>query len=343
MRPVKKEIIALLAAAPLIATPGVALASTVSTPAPAGKAQGQAADVAGVVGVGETSAQADQDSASSDANAVTLGGQTVSGGSAKADSSHPTGSDSGSLIGTGEQPFGDIEVAPYDAKATYSADKRTADSSAALAHIILGDSSTLDVTVLGSQSHATHDGATSTGRTSADGADVEAGGGSQNGGLSLILLHSEADSSGKGSSYVANINDNQILTNSDANGQCVLAVPQLVTLSCLSASGGTGTNGVQQAAADVGQIDFAPDQLPDGTVVGSQAQGQPTAAPQVEGESHARPPAQEPQAQPQAQPQGGALPFTGSNVAGLGLYGGLLTALGAAAVWAQRRFGRSTA
>lgn len=329
----KKLVVGALAVGPLIAAPTLAFADTGTTPAPPANGQASAVSITGVVAGGQTSANADQSSGNADANALTVGGKPLSdqtGGSAHADASKPKSDSSGALVDTGETPVGRVEVLPWEAHATYSDSKRTGSADAALARILLPQG-LLTVAVGDSTSKAEHDGLTSTGSSSSDGATIDAG----DGALDVVLLHAETSSSGKGSSYLLGVNGTDLVTSNDANGQCVLDVPQLVQLTCLSASGGKGA-----ANALVAGADFANQQLPDVTAVAASSSG-----------SAAAPAAAKPAAavkavsvtRPGTAAATGGLPFTGLNALGLALWGLVLAGAGGLAVWAQRRFARSAA
>jgi hypothetical protein len=212
----------------VLVTPAVAIAAT---PPPPGAAQAVAAQVGTIVALSRTSAGAGPAGPSSAAAPVELGGQPPSSGFGGRQKG--PGKSSGHLVDSGKSPVAQVQVTPWSASGEQSGDSSKADAEAALARIILGDGA-LTVNVVQSSSHATYNGAASTGASSSDGATVHASG------LDLVLLHSEASSSGKGFSEVAGINGNGVLTSGDTNGSCVLTVPGLLMLNCLTASGGVG-------------------------------------------------------------------------------------------------------
>lgn len=320
---------------------------TVVTPAPPADSSAKALDVAGVVGVGETQAHAGSDGASGTGNAITLGGKTLAGGTAgQTGQNGTTGgtatgnqTSSGALIDTGTTPLGQIAVAPWSAKSAESNGTNTAHAEAGLAHVNLGGASGLDLKVLYSTSDASYTAGQSQSSSSSDGVLLNAGGGA----LIIDLLHADTSSSGKGSSYLASVNGNQIGSNSQVNGQCQIPIPSVLTINCLSASGGSGTSPASAFVGTItGQGSFSA--LPTGTVAGTTATGsttpaasvQPNVAPQQPPSN--QPPSGQPSGQPAAATASAAqtLPFTGLNAAMLATLGGLLAGTGVLA----RRLGR---
>lgn len=254
----------ILAMAPVLASPvGVAFADT--TPPPPASATGSALDIAGVLGIGQTSAEAGPTSSSATASAISLGGATLqdgtTGGSAK------TGENkTGNIFDSGATPLGSLAIAPWSAQAASG----SASSKAALARITVVDANTVAINVLQSQSDAKYDATGSHGSASSDGATVMLGGGA----LFLDVLHSEASSGQGGSSYLVGINGQQIGSSDQAAGACVIDASPLLKLICLTANGGKGGT---TADAAVAQVDLGGGALT-GTVVGSTSKGAPAAA-----------------------------------------------------------------
>lgn len=231
----------------LLAAPFQAWADTV-TPAPAGSSEAVAAQVGDIVKVGYTQATADQNKGEATATALAVGGKPLSdatGGTQKG-----AGHSKGGIYDSGDTPLGRLMVTPWEATVTQTTSKRTADSDAALLRLILIDSGTASVDVLRTRSHAEHNGMESKGSTSSDGAWANVGG---KDGLTVVLLHSETSSSAKGnSSYVASVNDNKILSSDDTGTSCAIAVPNVITLGCLNASGGKGASAASVADGKLG-------------------------------------------------------------------------------------------
>ena len=320
------------------APPGAAGASPATDPsatgtttaAPPAHADAAALLIDGVIGVGHTTADAGPSSSSASANAVEVGGKPLidgtTGGTQKGN-----GSSSGALLDTGSTPLGQLQLTPWQANASGGNGSSSSDADAALARVILGNPSVAKASVLQSSSHARYDASGSSGSATSDGAVVDAGGGA----LTVDLLHAESSSSGSGgSSYLASINGNQIGTSGQANGGCTLTVPQVISLSCLTASGGPGST---TATSAVGAATIADGQAPGGQLVASKssgakvstgATGQSPDSTRVKGEKF---PAR------QRASSSSSLPFTGGDVAPLAALAALAVAAGA---WVQQVAGR---
>lgn len=255
LRPVTSTLTTPVAAVtkPQPAASGVAAKSTVVTPAPAGQADAYGAKVGGVLALSHTHASASQGGESSTANPVEVNGAALGplGGSQTG-----PGSSSGSLYDTGTTPAGRVAVAPWSVDNTSSS---SGNSAAGLADILLvdlgspGSAQSASLRVFQSSSNASWTPAASSGQGTTDGAIVDAGG---PGGLTVDVLHSQTSSTGAGSSYLISINGTEIGTSGQADGSCQLALPSLLSVSCLTASGGPGVPGpdgttVQSSAAGV--------------------------------------------------------------------------------------------
>ena len=328
---------------------GTPLAAYADTSAPPGDASAVAAQVVAggtqVVSVAQTTAHAGQDGANATANALALGGSPPAsqfGGTQKG-----AGESSGSFLDTGPSSSGRLQVTPWDAKVSDDGSHRHSHSQAALARLALGDPTTaqsLTVDALQSSSDADWTSAASRGSSSSDGLLVNAGDGM----LVIDVLHAEATSNGQGSgsSYLVSVNGNQIGTSQQANGGCALTVPSLLTLSCLTASGGNGSAVSQVLQTALG--DTTTPQSAAGTIVGAGASGSSAATVAPPAAAQAPAPAAAP-ATPTAAPQlpdvargaapAGSLPLTGANLWFDLVTGLALVALGGTVVTAERRLG----
>ena len=223
-----------------------------TTPAPAGSSEGYAANLGGVVSVSHTKANASGDGPSSTADPLEIGGKppaSVFGGSKAGD-----GNGSGALLDTGTQPFGRIALTPWTVSNSSSASGNSASGLADIVLVDLGNPATpesITLRVLQSKSDANWNSSESTSSTSTDGAILDVGGPS---GLVVDLLHSQSSSSGAGSSYLVSVNGTPIGTSDQANGKCVLNLPGLLQVECLTASGGTGATGVLTSTGGVGSV-----------------------------------------------------------------------------------------
>ena len=112
----------------------------------------------------------------------------------------------------------------------------------------------ISLAVLEAGSDAGYQGLSSTGMGYNNGVDLNIG----NGALVVILLHSDASSSNKGSAYVLGINGTQILSSDQTGGGGIpISVPGVVGIVLLQvgAVGGNGsTGGAQGSSASVGTV-----------------------------------------------------------------------------------------
>ena len=162
------------------------------------------------------------------------------------------GQTSGSLLDTQSSLPARVQLAPWAASANGTGTTtRQASSSAAVARADVPDIA--HAGVLTSESQATHTDQKSSGTAITEGFQLgilDA--------IRLVLLHSEVSSEGGGHSYLVGLNGTEIGTDDQlgASPLCALDAPGLLSLSCLSASGGdSGTaGGVVDAAAQVAEI-----------------------------------------------------------------------------------------
>lgn len=327
---------------PIVGLPGTALAvdapaaphkaqqaAAPDTAPPPGSAEAYALLVDPLLAVAHTKATAGGSSSSATANAVELGGDPLIDGTTGGTQTGP-GSKHGALLDTGVTPLGQLEVTPWTATVTNTSGGSTADSDAALLRLFLGDPGLLRAAVLQSHSHAESSSSGSTSSSSSDGAYVNAG----DGALEVRVLHAESSSKSGGSSYLIGINGNNIGTSDDANGSCAIEVPDVASLSCLSASGGTAGT-ASQAGASVGDATLGSGQA-GGTVAGTQASGQSTlgggtTTPQAGSNTAAG---------SSASSDSSSLPFTGTTLPPIVAIGSFLLAAGAWMQHAARRFRR---
>ena len=225
-----------------------AKANLVSVPAPPATASGVAAQVGSLVDISRTGATADTGTASSEASVIRITEEPVLGlgGSQQGD-----GQTGGALLDTQSSLPARVQVAPWSASASGTGTStRQGTSSAAVARADVPDIA--QAGVLTSDSEATHTDQKSTGTAVTDGFQLgilDA--------IKLVLLHSEVSSEGGGSSYLVGLNDMEIGTDEQlgASPLCALTAPGLLSLSCLSSSGGNGSTGsVTEAASQVAGI-----------------------------------------------------------------------------------------
>ena len=319
----------------------------VTVPAPASTADAYAAKVDGLLAVSHTNATASGSGTTSTANPLELGGPNP-----------PASQFGGTQNGAGSNSNALLDTAPYAPANQFRlaltpwAVSNTQNTASAVSDIVLldlGDQTTAQsasVRVLQSTSNATWNPSASSANASSDGAIVKAGG---PGGLDIDLLHAETNSSGTGHSYLLSINGNEIGSSNQVNGACTLTIPGLLSLDCLTATGGVANNVISQAAGIVNvTLGGSPTGLHVGLIQSTSNAGTP-AAPGVSagnggqqngGGSNNGSGGSGSQA---ANAGSGSLAFTGSNALEFLLAALLLGLTGAALVLATRRFRTTTA
>jgi hypothetical protein len=281
-----------------------------------------AAQVGSLVDVSRTGASADSGTASAEASVIRIAEHPLFGlgGTQQGD-----GQSSGALLDTQASLPARVQVAPWAASASGShTSTRHAQSSAAVARADVPDIA--NAGVLTSDSEATHTDQKSSGTAITDGFQL----GILNA-IRLVLLHSEVSSEGGGNSYLVGLNGTEIGTNEQlgASPLCALDASGLLSLSCLSASGGdSGTaGGVTNSAAQVAEVTPALavlnvlDPVAAFTSAASSGTGEtaaaaaPEAPEAIQGAEAAR--TTSPAAAPAAGNAGSALPRTGAAIASL--------------------------
>ncbi|HEY2702455.1 MAG TPA: hypothetical protein VGL20_02085 [Candidatus Dormibacteraeota bacterium] len=193
-----------------------------------------------------TSASAGSGTASSHATAIRLLGTDVAAG--KLITGGGSSTDNGALIALPLTPLLSLAVADWEEHTTAGATS-TSHSRAALIDLALlptekTTGGAITVAVLEATSDASYQGLSSQGAGSNNGVDINVG----QGALVIILLHSDASSSNKGSAYVLGINGNQILSSDQTGaGGIPISVPGVIGLILLQV-GATGGNGSSGAA-----------------------------------------------------------------------------------------------
>ena len=240
------------AACALVLAP--AAAHAVTTPAPPGQASGVAAQVGSLLDISRTGATADSGTPSAESSVVRLGEQPLLGLGGTQSGDGQTG---GALLDTGDSLPARVEAAPWKAAASGSgAPTRHAQSSAAVARAEVPE--VVKAGVLTSESEASWSQHKSTGTAVTDGVNVRL-----LDAINAVVLHSETTSEGRGHSYLVGVNGTEIGTDDQlgASPLCALNAASLLSLSCLSASGGSGADGLTSGAAQVLEIDPAIDAI----------------------------------------------------------------------------------
>lgn len=310
----------------------------VPVPAPDATASGVAAQVGSLIDVSRTGATAGSGTASSEASVIRIAEEPLLGLGGTQQGDGQTG---GALLDTQSSLPARVQLAPWAASASGTGTStRQGRSSAAVARAAVPD--VAQAGVLTSDSEATHTDQKSRGTAVTEGFQLgilDA--------IRLVLLHSEVSSEGGGSSYLVGLNGMEIGTDEQlgATPLCALAAPGLLSLSCLSASGGSGS-AVTEAASQVAGITPALealsviDPVAAFTASATAGAGEPAAAgaPEAAAPAAGAPAATEtetsrataPDAVAGAVTGAGALPRTGATVASLVALAGALLLFGLA-------------
>jgi hypothetical protein len=215
-----------------------------------------AAQVGSLVDVSKTGASADSGTASSDASVISITEHPLFGLGGTQDGDGQT---AGALLDTQASLPARVQVAPWEASASGThTSTQQADSSAAVARADVPD--VAHAGVLTSHSEAKYTTAASSGTAVTEALRLgvlDA--------IDLVLLHSEVASNGRGHSYLVGVNGTEIGTDEQlgASPLCALDAGGLLSLSCLTASGGNGAAAgtATDAAAQVAEVTPALDAL----------------------------------------------------------------------------------
>ena len=220
----------------------------INVPAPVSTAEAVAADVAGVVGVGHTQGTTGQNTATATANAIELGGKPLIGVTQEG-----VGSKADALLDTKQTPLGRLEVAPADAKVAQNGGTKTAEGNAALARANVINPDTVKADVLQSSSQTSWENNVSRAFSSSDALVLQLGGVD---GLTLRVLHSEANSEGFGFTYLLALNDQPLVSIDEISKQvCAIDLGDLLDVACLAVKGGVGAVTTEVLGVDVGGPD----------------------------------------------------------------------------------------
>jgi hypothetical protein len=198
-------------------------AALVNIPAPTASGEGVGVKVGDLVSVGATGATASQSGSAASAAPIAINGKPVLAGVVNS-----TTSGSGNALDTGKTPLGQVVVAPWSTNVGTD----QASSSSALATAAITDLA--DVAVAPSTAFARWTPGASNSAAVSDGAVIRLGD------MTIKVLHAESNSSGKGKTYLVQIQD-LVLGRTDANG-CMLDIAPVAALGCLAVLGGTGSD-----------------------------------------------------------------------------------------------------
>ena len=185
------------------------------------------------------SASAGDGKSSGNSNALEILGFPISGGSSK----NPAGGDNnGDLAALPANPLLDAALADWDASSSSNGTTTKGHADSGLVDLALAPAQqVLDLAVLESGADAKWTPTSSSGKSFSNGVDLALGGGA----LVIIVLHSDADSSGGGSAhtYVASINGTELLSAEQVGKPIAITIPGIVTITLLQTSATGGNAG----------------------------------------------------------------------------------------------------
>lgn len=220
--------------APHVSLPPKRTTTSTTTPPPPGNATANGAHVNPLdTCVSCTGAGAGGGSSQANATALRVLGQPLSAGS-----SSSTSSGSGNLVALPANPLMALAIADWMTAANSDGASSTAHSRSSLVDLGLAGGQVATVAVLEAASNAAFDGSASHGSGSTNGVDLTAG----NGALVVVLLHSEANSEGGRSAYIASINGTQI-GGTHQDGDIPVTIPGVITIHLLTVGANGGVAG----------------------------------------------------------------------------------------------------
>jgi hypothetical protein len=181
-----------------------------------------------------TSATAGSGSSMGESHALRLLGNDVSAGAATSD-----GADSGALLALPANPLLGLALADWMNQAQATGINSLAHARSALVDASIGNGQVATLAVLEGMSNAAYNGSMSHGDGATNGADLSL----LNGGLAVILLHSESSSSGAQMVYVLSLNGSKVLATDQGTGSIPISIPGVIDIDLLqtAASGGLGS------------------------------------------------------------------------------------------------------
>jgi hypothetical protein len=185
------------------------------------------------------SASADSGKSKGDSDALTVLGTEISGGT----SNNPSGGHkNGNLLALPANPLLDLALADWNVSSGTSGDETKGHADSGLLDLALAPAqNVLDLAVLESSADAKWTPTKSSGSSFSNGADLALG----NGALVIIVLHSDADSSGNGSShtFLASINGTELLSSEQVGKPIAITIPGVATITLLQTNAAGGAAG----------------------------------------------------------------------------------------------------
>jgi hypothetical protein len=193
-----------------------------------------------------TGAAAGPSSAQAGAHALRVLGNDLSAGQTSG-----TGANSGNLIAIPENGILGLAIADWMNSTRAGSSASDAHSRSALTDLSLGNGQIATVAVLESLSNAMFGGSSAHGDAANNGVDLTL----LNGGVALILLHSDVAADGTQTAYIASLNGQQLLASHGNSGGLPITIPGVGTINILSsgADGGAAISTIDDLLGNVGQ------------------------------------------------------------------------------------------
>ena len=181
-----------------------------------------------------TSATAGSGSSMGESHALRLLGNDLSAGAASSN-----GANSGALLALPANPLLSLALADWMNQAQAMGIDSMAHARSALVDANVGNGQVATLAVLEGMSNAAYHGTMSHGDGATNGADLTL----LNGGLAVILLHSESSSNGAQMVYVLSLNGSKILATDQGMGSIPISIPGVIDIDLLqtAADGGLGS------------------------------------------------------------------------------------------------------
>ena len=211
-----------------------------------------------------TNADAAAGSSAGTSHALRLLGNDLSAGQATSN-----GADSGALLALPLNPILGLALADWMNQAQANGISSLSHARSALVDAAVGNGQVATLAVLEGMSNASYNGSTSHGDAATNGANLNL----LNGGLGIILLHSESSSDGAQEVYLLSLNGAKLLSSDQGIGGIPISIPGIIDLNLLQtgAAGGLGSAAIGTIASLLGSGPVA-------GVLSTNSSGSPAAA-----------------------------------------------------------------
>ena len=183
-----------------------------------------------------TSATAGEGSSMGESHALRLLGNDISAGAASSN-----GANSGALLAVPANPLLGLALADWMNQAQAMGIDSMAHARSALVDASIANGQVATLAVLEGMSNAAWNGSVSHGDGATNGADLTL----LNGGIGVILLHSESSSNGSQMVYVLSLNGSKVLATDQGVGSIPISIPGVIDIDLLQ----TGADGGLSSAA----------------------------------------------------------------------------------------------